>query len=82
MQGNNKQIETKNFLDRQRKAKGNEALFVVLDKDTGEFFENNIYADKWRVGSSKNAGAALLMIHKLDKSALSLEEQEDVRVAA
>ena len=82
MQGNNKQIETKNFLDRQRKAKGNEALFVVLDKDTGEFFENNIYADKWRVGSSKNASAAFEMIHKLDESELNHEEQEDVRIAA
>ena len=82
MQGNNKQIETKNFLDRQRKAKGNEALFVALDKDTGEFFKNNVYDDEWRVGSSKNASAALVLIHKLDESELSLEEQEDVRIAA
>ncbi|MDA8646816.1 hypothetical protein N9L54_05240 [Porticoccaceae bacterium] len=82
MRGNNKQIETKNFLDRQRKAKGNEALFVALDKDTGEFFENNVYDDEWRVASSKNASVALVMIHKLDESELSLEEQEDVRIAA
>ena len=78
MQENKSSISIEEFLDQSKAKKGNEAIFTVVDKNTGHCFENNIYDDCWKVGSGESSND-YVRISIINQTILSFNEQEIVR---
>jgi hypothetical protein len=68
------------WLAEQRIIEGGSAIYTILDKNTGIYYEFNAFDDVWRK-SPGDKSSDIINLKNLNNSYLSLDEQKDIRLA-